>query len=105
MSTCKKGIVQRQRHVPQRTCIGCREVRPKRDMVRIVCNADGRAAVDPTGKMPGRGCYLCQSAECWDTLLKKDRLERALRIRVSEEDRGKLSRYADIFRQSGDRDA
>ena len=64
-----KKPVQRVKHVPQRTCVGCREVLPKRQMVRIVRTADG-VQVDPTGKLAGRGAYLHDRRECWERGLK-----------------------------------
>ena len=60
-----KKTVQRVKHVPQRTCVGCREVLPKRKLVRIVRTAQG-VQVDPTGKLPGRGAYLHDRRECWE---------------------------------------
>lgn len=51
-------------HVPMRTCAACRQVRPKRSMARVVRAADGSVALDPTGKAPGRGTYVCDAAAC-----------------------------------------
>ena len=49
---------------PERLCVGCRQLHPKSELLRIVRTAEGAAAYDPTGKSPGRGAYLCPSAEC-----------------------------------------
>lgn len=66
------------RHVPQRTCVGCRTVRPKRELVRVVRTPAGDVTVDPTGKLSGRGAYVCPDLRCLDLALQGKRLERAL---------------------------
>ncbi len=66
------------RKLPQRTCVGCRNVRPKKELVRIVRDPEGGISVDPTGKKAGRGAYICPSAECLEKAVKQKRLERAL---------------------------
>ncbi len=81
----------RTKHVPQRTCVVCRQVRAKRDLIRLVRVADGRVEVDPTGRKPGRGAYLCSASECWETGLKRGRLERALRAGLSRDNREQLA--------------
>lgn len=83
------------RHVPQRTCVGCRETGAKREFVRVVRTPIGTVEVDPTGKKSGRGAYLCQRVECWQAALKKDRLGHALRTTLSEADRTVLLQYAE----------
>jgi len=79
------------KHVPQRTCVGCREVLPKRQMVRIVRTAEG-VRVDLTGKAAGRGAYLHDKRECWARGLK-GALARALKIELSAEDRARLEAF------------
>ena len=83
-----------RKHVPQRTCIGCREIRPKREMVRIVRTPDDGVEIDETGKMSGRGAYLCRRQECWDIALKKDRLRHALKTSLTDEERATLEEFA-----------
>jgi uncharacterized protein len=81
----------RPKHVPQRTCIACRRSDAKRTLLRLVRDADGRVAVDPTGKRAGRGAYLCQDTACWEQALKRHALERALRVdTLQPEDRAAL---------------
>jgi len=100
MSTASQtGKSTRLKHIPQRTCIGCRKVRPKREMVRIVRTASGTVEVDHTGKKSGRGTYLCKERDCWEAALKKERLDRALKARTSVEDRRALSLYAETLPQ------
>ena len=65
-------------HQPLRTCAVCREVHPKRTMSRLVRRADGSVAVDPTGKAPGRGTYLCDQPDCREPRRLAEGVERAL---------------------------
>lgn len=85
---------RRPKHVPQRTCVACHQVKPKRELLRIVRTPQGRVEMDPTGKKSGRGAYLCATRSCWTTALKKKRLEQELETTISEEDRAALEAYA-----------
>ena len=78
------------KHIPQRTCVACGKVRPQRELVRIVRVEDG-VEIDLKGKKRGRGAYLCCLPDCWNTGLKGNKLERALRVNLSPEYRGKLT--------------
>jgi hypothetical protein len=66
------------RKIPQRQCIACRNQRPKRELVRIVRNAEGHLLFDPKGKLPGRGAYLCVSANCLHKAIKENLFARHL---------------------------
>jgi predicted RNA-binding protein YlxR (DUF448 family) len=79
------------RRPPQRTCIACRSTSGKRELVRIVRTPAGSVELDETGKKSGRGAYLCKRVECWETGLKRDRLANALKTRISDDDRMRLS--------------
>lgn len=68
----------RLRRVPTRTCVGCRQVRPKRALVRVVRTPQGEVQVDPTGKRAGRGAYVCPSEACLEKAFRGRQLERAL---------------------------
>ena len=81
-------------HVPLRTCVVCGAKTDKRDLVRVVRSQAGSVQVDSTGKMPGRGAYLCHDQACWDKALKKNRLDHTLRGPISMEDRQTLQQYA-----------
>ncbi len=71
------------KHIPQRTCIACRTVRPKRELVRIVRTATNQVEADATGKKAGRGAYLCRQRECWEEVLNsRGRLEHALNLEM-----------------------
>jgi predicted RNA-binding protein YlxR (DUF448 family) len=92
----KKGKqAQRPRHVPQRTCIVCRQVRPKRELIRVVRTPDGHILLDPTGKKSGRGAYLCARRSCWEPALHQGRLEREFEIAIPAEDQPALEAYLD----------
>jgi uncharacterized protein len=82
----------RTRHVPQRTCVACRQVEGKRGLVRLV-RSDTGVEVDATGKRPGRGMYLHPDRQCWQNALKGGRIEQALRTKLSQENRQQLLRY------------
>lgn len=77
--------VKRRKHVPLRSCIVCQEKRPKRELIRIVCTPEGAIEVDPKGKRPGRGAYVCRDPRCWQTGLEPRRLARALKCPVAAE--------------------
>lgn len=85
---------KRPKHVPQRTCVACHQVKPKRELLRIVRTPEGHVEIDPTGKKSGRGAYLCANRSCWTTALKKKRLEQELETTIREEDRLALEGYA-----------
>lgn len=71
--------------IPMRMCVGCRTMKEKRSLIRIVRTEDGSCRFDPTGKMNGRGAYLCPDPECLRKAVKSRALERALEIKVGEE--------------------
>ena len=73
------------RQIPLRTCIACREEKPKRDMLRVVRNAEGKIDLDFSGKLPGRGAYLCDSADCIKRLRRYRLLNKAFSAEVPEE--------------------
>ena len=66
------------RRLPTRSCVACRTARPKRELVRIVRAPDGAIVLDPTGRAPGRGAYLCRDASCWDVAARRRAIEHAL---------------------------
>ncbi len=86
-----KKTIQRVKHIPQRTCVGCRTVLAKRQLVRIVRGADG-VLVDPTGKLAGRGAYLHDRRSCWEMGLKGS-LAHALKVSLTAADRERLMAF------------
>lgn len=85
------------KHQPTRTCIACRQARPKREMVRIVRGLDGTVALDPTGKANGRGAYLCAKTTCWEQALKRRSLNHALKSELDAETIQRLRDHAAGF--------
>lgn len=80
------------RKTPQRTCIACRTTGDKRGLVRVVRGPEG-VEVDRTGRKPGRGAYICERVECWRDALKKNRLDPALKTRLSQDDKLRLTEF------------
>ena len=74
----------KKRKIPMRMCVGCREMKPKAELMRVVKPQDGDCAIDRTGKAPGRGAYVCESAECLKKAQKTKALERALEARIDD---------------------
>ena len=71
--------------IPQRTCMGCNEKKDKNQLIRIVKNKENEINVDRTGKMAGRGAYICDDINCLEKLIKSKRLERVLDTKISNE--------------------
>ena len=69
----------------QRTCIGCRVKKDKADLIRIVRQTNGEIAIDKTGKLPGRGAYICGDEECLEKIIKSNILSKTLESTVPEE--------------------
>lgn len=87
----KPKAPRRTKHIPQRTCVACREVQSKGTLVRIV-RTSGGVFPDPKGKMPGRGAYLHARRSCWEPGISKV-LPAALRTELTDTDRLRLSEY------------
>ena len=71
--------------VPQRSCMGCNEKRDKKDLIRIVKNKEGIINIDKTGKLEGRGAYICDNIECLEKVIKSKRLERVFETKIDDE--------------------
>lgn len=76
--------------VVQRMCMGCNSKKDKRDLIRIVLSKNGEIAIDKTGKLEGRGAYICDSIDCLEKVIKTKRLERSLNTKIEEEIYNKL---------------
>ena len=72
------------RKIPMRMCVGCREMKEKRSLLRVVKSPEGVISFDRVGKAPGRGAYVCKSKECFERAVKQRQLERALETRIDE---------------------
>jgi len=84
----------RPRHVPQRTCVACRDKTSKRALFRVVRTADGQAEVDLTGRRPGRGAYICDTPACWERTIRTSILDHALKTELTTETKGALRAFA-----------
>jgi predicted RNA-binding protein YlxR (DUF448 family) len=71
--------------IPMRMCVGCREMKEKKTLIRVVRNPEGEVSIDPTGKKSGRGAYVCRNPECLKRAIKQKQLERQLEAPLSEE--------------------
>ena len=70
------------RKIPMRMCVGCREMKPKKELLRVVRTPEGEVLIDPTGKKSGRGAYICASSACLAKARKQKQLERAFKCAV-----------------------
>ncbi len=75
----------KQRKIPMRMCVGCRQMFPKKELMRVVKSPEGQISFDRVGKAPGRGAYLCRSVECLNKAQKIHALERQLECQISPE--------------------
>jgi len=74
-----------QKKIPMRQCLGCREMKPKRELIRVVRSPEGGVSLDFRGKAPGRGAYICPKAECLKKAMKARALERAFSAQIPDE--------------------
>lgn len=91
----------RPRHVPVRTCIACRKTAGKRTLIRLVRVGEG-VEVDLSGKRDGRGTYLHAARDCWANALRSGRIEQALKVRLTPDNRAVLQQYMDSLPASGE---
>ena len=74
-----------QKKIPQRQCMGCRERKEKRELIRVVRAPDGSVSLDFRGKAPGRGAYICPDMACLKKALRSKALDRSLEVTITEE--------------------
>ncbi len=89
------------RKTPQRMCVGCREMKDKRDLIRVVRSPEGELSIDPVGKKPGRGAYVCREAACLKRAIKQRQLERQLEVTMTEEVAAILARELETLTEKG----
>lgn len=68
--------------IPMRMCLGCNEMKPKKELIRVVKSPEGEISLDFTGKKSGRGAYICHSVECFNKARKGRRLEKAFSCKI-----------------------
>lgn len=83
-NTFKVKEVDILKKLPTRTCIGCNRQKLKKDFIRIVKNAQGEIKLDKTGKLPGRGAYICNQPECLEKAIRSKKLERSFETKIEE---------------------
>lgn len=75
----------KMKKIPLRKCLGCNEMKPKKELIRIVRSPEGKVSIDKTGKAQGRGCYICHSINCLNQAVKAKRVEKALEANVDND--------------------
>ena len=85
-----------RKKIPQRQCMGCRERKAKREMIRVVRGTDGTVSLDFGGKMNGRGAYICPNPECLKKAQKAKSLERSLEVEIPAEVYDRLSKEIEV---------
>lgn len=89
------------RKIPMRMCVGCREMKPKKELLRAVRSPEGVVSLDATGKKPGRGAYCCYNAECLRRALKQGQMDRQLEVKLSPEVNAQLMETMQQLLQEG----
>jgi hypothetical protein len=82
-------------------CIGCRQSKPKRELIRLVRTLDGELVVDETGRENGRGAYLCPDKACWEEVLRGGQIAKALKIEIGEREKQILQAFATRYDLEG----
>ena len=85
------------RKVPMRKCIGCQEMKNKKEMMRVLRTTEENVVVDTTGKKNGRGAYICFSRECFEKAVKSKALERSLKMSIPQEIYESLKKEIDVI--------
>ena len=85
-----------QKKIPMRQCLGCREMKPKKELIRVVRSPEGAISLDFRGKAPGRGAYLCRSGECLKKAVKSKALERAFSAQIPQDVYERLQREMEV---------
>jgi len=80
-----EGIIVKPKKIPIRKCLGCQEMKPKKELMRIVKNKDNEISVDFIGKKPGRGAYVCSEGSCLEKAIKARRLEKVFESQIAPE--------------------
>ncbi len=85
-----------QKKIPQRQCMGCRERKAKREMIRVVRGTDSTVSLDFSGKAPGRGAYICPNPECLKKAIRSKALDRSLEVTIPEEVYARLQKEMEV---------
>lgn len=93
----KQKQAKRPKHIPQRSCIACRQKKDKRQLTRIVRTPDDGIIIDPSGKQNGRGAYVCHQPACWDKIIDTNLLANALKTAITADEKAKLNEKRPLF--------
>lgn len=83
--------------IPLRLCVGCKEMKPKKEMMRVIKSNEGEIFLDTTGKKNGRGAYICKQVECLEKAFSNHGLERSLKLNIPKETMENLSKEMKMF--------
>jgi predicted RNA-binding protein YlxR (DUF448 family) len=89
-----KALIKKK---PQRTCVGCHQVQDKKELLRLVLTAYNKVEIDPNGKKAGRGTYICRNQDCWQKGLNVRNLERALKIKINQQNIEELAKEGRLY--------
>ena len=85
-----------------RMCVGCREMKEKKSLIRVVRSPEGEVSLDPVGKKPGRGAYVCRSADCLKRAIRQKQLERQLDVTLPPETAAALTAAMEAAQEAAD---
>lgn len=77
-------MIMKMKKIPMRMCLGCNEMKPKKELIRVVKSPEGEISLDFKGKAPGRGAYICHSSDCLAKAKKARRLEKSFSCKIEE---------------------
>lgn len=86
-------MTKKKKKIPLRLCIGCQEKKPKKELVRIVKTPENEIKLDSSGKMNGRGVYLCKDEACFDEAFKKNKFQKSFQKEIKNHDREEIKKY------------
>ncbi len=89
-------MLMKQKKVPMRMCLGCQEMKPKKELIRVVKNKENEISLDFTGKKPGRGAYICKSVACFEKAKKGKRFERAFETSIDPKIYAELEKQLEV---------
>ena len=90
------------RKIPMRMCVGCREMKEKKELIRVVRSPEGEVSLDPVGKKSGRGAYVCRNADCLKRAIRQKQLERQLDVTLPPETVEALTAAMEAAKEAAD---
>ncbi len=90
------------RKIPMRMCVGCREMKEKKELIRVVRSPEGEVSLDPVGKKSGRGAYVCRNADCLKRAIRQKQLERQLDVTLPQETIDALTSAMETAQEAAD---